>query len=125
VWPQGQPQAQPQQQYPTGPLVWPPAQPLIPIQPPAGYGYPQYQGVPQGAPYGQPHPATGTLAQAQVGYPYAYGPLVTSQLGPSNLPVMAPPAEAVLPDSYAPFYAGFFTRLAAMAVDFFFMCWFL
>ena len=108
--PAGQ-QAQPYYQpYPTGPMAWP--------QPPPGYTYPQYpgQGPGQGSTYGQ---------QAQPGYPYGYNSMATGPLGSSsNLPMVVPPPEMVLQDSYAPFYAGFGTRLAAMLIDVFFMSWF-
>src|SRR5215212_1226952 len=94
------------QQYPTGPLGWPQQQ----AQPPPGYAspYPGYTGA----------------QQAQGGYPYGYNPLLTGPLGSSNLPMVVSPPDAALPDSYAPFYAGFGTRLAAMMIDFFFMSWF-
>ncbi|MFL5733774.1 MAG: RDD family protein, partial [Chloroflexia bacterium] len=97
-------------QYATGPLVWPPQQQQGQASQP--YVYPSYSG----ASYGQ--------QQGQSAYPYGYNPLATAPPGPSNLPVLVPPPEIPLPDSYAPYYGGFGTRLAATLIDIFFMSWF-
>lgn len=95
-------------QYPTGPLAWPP-----PV-----YNYPYQSGAPPGI-YGQP-----------MAFPYgAYNPMVTGPLAPANpqFPVMVGGSNqpegvpVALPDSYAPFYAGFGERLMAALIDFFFL----
>jgi uncharacterized RDD family membrane protein YckC len=106
-------------QYPTGPLGWPPQSQQTQPQYTPPYTYPQYSGVP-GSQYVQPS-TPGT-------YPYNYNPLMTGPLtsGQSMLPAVigqAPRGEQ-LPDSYAPFYAGFGQRLSASLIDFFLMSWF-
>jgi uncharacterized RDD family membrane protein YckC len=75
------------QQFPPGPLIWPPAAP----------GQVPYPGQPGG--YWPP------------GYPYAYSPLTTLPLA------APPTETGHLIEDYAQFYVGFGPRLAAQLID--------